>query len=114
MVTNTTAATVHSAKAERANRFAPGHLKEGEIRPVTPIPCTPLPAAVKAIAEVCVCDLGEILGISQSAVSQHLARFKAYGLVSVRRDNQTIFYRLSDKVEVKLLRKVALDGIAFA
>jgi len=66
------------------------------------------------IVEVCVCDLGEILGISQSAVSQHLARFKAYGLVTVRRDNQTLFYRLSDKPEVKLLRKVALDGIAVA
>ena len=63
------------------------------------------------IGEVCVCDLGEILGITQSAVSQHLAKFKAYGLVTVRRDNQTLFYGLSDKPEVKVLRKVALGGI---
>lgn len=48
------------------------------------------------IGEVCVCDLGEILGIAQPAVSQHLAKFKAYGLVSVRRENQTLFYGLSD------------------
>lgn len=63
------------------------------------------------LGEVCVCDLGEILGISQSAVSQHLAKFKAYGLVTVRRDNQTLFYRLADKPEVKTLRKVGLAGI---
>lgn len=63
------------------------------------------------IGEVCVCDLGEILGITQSAVSQHLAKFKAYGLVVARRDNQTIFYRLSDTPAAKLLRKVALGGI---
>jgi DNA-binding transcriptional ArsR family regulator len=63
------------------------------------------------LTEVCVCDLGEILGVSQSAISQHLAKFKAYGLVVVRRDNQTLYYRLSDKPEVKALRKVALAGI---
>ena len=63
------------------------------------------------LGEVCVCDLGEILGVSQSAVSQHLAKFKAYGLVTVRRENQTLFYGLSDEPEVKTLRKVGLAGI---
>jgi ArsR family transcriptional regulator len=63
------------------------------------------------VGEVCVCDLGEILDVTQSAVSQHLAKFKAYGLVTVRRDGQTLYYRLSDKPEVKVLRKVALGGI---
>jgi DNA-binding transcriptional ArsR family regulator len=63
------------------------------------------------IGEVCVCDLGEILGITQSAVSQHLAKFKAYGVVEARRANQTIFYRLADKPAVKMLRKAALSGI---
>ena len=63
------------------------------------------------LGEVCVCDLGEILDVTQSAVSQHLAKFKAYGLVTVRRDAQTLYYRLSDKPEVKVLRKVGLGGI---
>ncbi len=63
------------------------------------------------LGEVCVCDIGEILGVSSSAVSQHLAKFKAYGLVAARRDNQTLFYSLSDKPEVKALRKVGLGGI---
>jgi DNA-binding transcriptional ArsR family regulator len=66
------------------------------------------------LGEVCVCDLAEILGISQSAVSQHLTKFKACGLVTARRENQTLFYRPSDKPEVKLLRKVALAGIESA
>ena len=66
---------------------------------------------LEQIGEVCVCDLGEILGVTQSAVSQHLAKFKAYGLVTVRRENQTLFYRLSDKPEMKMLRKAALTGI---
>jgi DNA-binding transcriptional ArsR family regulator len=63
------------------------------------------------VGEVCVCDLAEILGITQSACSQHLAKFKAYGLVTVRRENQTLFYALSDKLEVKVLRKSALSGV---
>ncbi len=63
------------------------------------------------VGEVCVCDLGDILGVTQSAVSQHLAKFKAYGIVTARRENQTIFYSLSDKPDVKVLRKVGLGGI---
>ena len=39
------------------------------------------------VGEVCVCDIGEILGITQSAVSQHLAKFKAHGLVTIRRSH---------------------------
>src|SRR5713101_366102 len=31
------------------------------------------------LKEVCVCDIGDILGVTMSAVSQHLAKFKAYG-----------------------------------
>src|ERR1700692_375946 len=46
--------------------------------------------------ELCVCDLAEMLGVSVSAVSQHLAKLKAYGLVAPRRDAQTIHYRLTN------------------
>jgi DNA-binding transcriptional ArsR family regulator len=63
------------------------------------------------VKNVCVCDLGEILGVTQSAISQHLAKFKAYGLVAARRDGQTLYYSLTDSPAVKLLRKVALSGI---
>lgn len=63
------------------------------------------------LKECCVCDLAEILGVTQSAVSQHLAKFKAYGVVSARRDGQTLYYGLTDKPEVRVLRKVGLAGI---
>lgn len=46
--------------------------------------------------EVNVSDLSELLGVSVSAVSQHLAKLRAYGLVSPRREAQTIYYRLTD------------------
>ena len=48
------------------------------------------------LKELCVCDLAEMLGVSVSAVSQHLAKLRAYGLTTTRRDAQTIYYRLSD------------------
>ncbi|MDE2183805.1 MAG: helix-turn-helix transcriptional regulator [Alphaproteobacteria bacterium] len=35
-------------------------------------------------------------GLSQSALSQHLARLRSSGLVATRRDARTIFYSLSD------------------
>jgi ArsR family transcriptional regulator, virulence genes transcriptional regulator len=35
-------------------------------------------------------------GLSQSALSQHLARLRDDGLVATRRDAQTIYYSLAD------------------
>ena len=40
-------------------------------------------------------DLHETLSLSQSALSQHLARLRADGLVETRRVGTTIFYSLS-------------------
>lgn len=49
------------------------------------------------VKEAAPIDLAEILGVSYAAVSAHLAKFKAYGLVSPRRDAQAIYYTLTDK-----------------
>ena len=43
-----------------------------------------------------VADLLPLVGLSQSALSQHLARLRDDGLVSTRREAQTIFYRIED------------------
>ena len=43
------------------------------------------------------------VGASQSAVSQHLARLKAEGLVSSRRDGRQIFYTISDPTVRQLI-----------
>ena len=40
-------------------------------------------------------DLQGAVGLSQSAMSQHLARLRADGLVSTRREAQTIYYALA-------------------
>lgn len=40
--------------------------------------------------------LAETVGLSQSALSQHLTRLREDGLVATRRDSQTIYYRLAD------------------
>lgn len=40
--------------------------------------------------------LQEASGLSQSALSQHLARLREEGLVETRREAQTIYYRLAD------------------
>lgn len=46
--------------------------------------------------ELSVGDLVERLGLSQSALSQHLAKLREEGLVSTRRESQTIYYRVCD------------------
>jgi len=45
--------------------------------------------------ERCVGELEEIIGLSQSALSQHLARLRRDDLVKTRRAAQTIYYSLS-------------------
>ena len=49
-----------------------------------------------AEGELAVNHLVKRLELSQSALSQHLARLRAEGLVDYRRDSQTLFYRISD------------------
>ncbi len=45
--------------------------------------------------EMSVTQLAELTDQSSSAVSQHLSRLRAAGLVASRRDAQTIYYRCS-------------------
>lgn len=51
-------------------------------------------------------ELEELTGLSQSAISQHLARMRALGLAATRRDGQTIYYRLADPRVSRLLRTI--------
>src|SRR5258705_4855469 len=50
--------------------------------------------------------VGELVGIvklSQSALSQHLAKLRADGLVEFRRTSQTLHYRVADPRALRLL-----------
>jgi DNA-binding transcriptional ArsR family regulator len=56
-----------------------------------------------AEGELQVSALVERIGLSQSALSQHLARLRAEGLVAYRRESQTLFYRISDPRAAQVL-----------
>jgi DNA-binding transcriptional ArsR family regulator len=49
-----------------------------------------------AAREMPVGELAQAVGLSQSALSQHLARMREDGLVATRREAQTIHYRIAD------------------
>lgn len=48
-------------------------------------------------AEVCVCDLAQVLGMTQSAISHQLRILKQSRLVKSRREGKSIFYSLADE-----------------
>ena len=60
---------------------------------------------LETLTEVSVSDLSDLLGVSVSAVSQHLSKLRARGLVNSRRDAQTIYYRLAEHDFIGRLRE---------
>lgn len=46
--------------------------------------------------EASVTSLADAVGLSQSALSQHLAKMRTEGLIAFRRDGQTLWYRIAD------------------
>lgn len=61
-------------------------------------------------AEMCVCDMAQLLGMGQSAVSHQLRLLKAAHLVRSRRDGKQIFYSLDDE-HVRLIFDMGLSHI---
>jgi len=67
------------------------------------------PTRVKVVfalsqAELCVCDLAALVGISISAVSHQVRLLRALGLVTYRRAGRLAYYSLADEHTVRLLR----------
>ena len=58
-------------------------------------------------AELCVCDISRLLGLTQSAVSHQLRVLKNSRLVKFRRDGKTVFYSLADDH----VRKIIAQGM---
>lgn len=56
-------------------------------------------------AEVCVCDLATLLGVTQSAVSHQLRILRDARLIKARRDGKTVFYSLADDHVATLLKQ---------
>ncbi|CAM3782367.1 ArsR/SmtB family transcription factor [Alicyclobacillus pomorum] len=63
--------------------------------------------------ELCVCDLAEILGMTQSAVSHQLRYLKALRIVKFRREGNTMYYTCDDAHIIGLLQ-MALDHVTHA
>lgn len=53
--------------------------------------------------ELCPCDLADILGMTISAVSQHLRKLKDGKIVETRKEGQTIYYSLTQE-NLKILK----------
>lgn len=62
------------------------------------------------IHECCVCDLQEILDMSQSALSHQLNTLKLARLVTSRRSGKNVFYSLNDE-HVKLLFDISYQHV---
>jgi ArsR family transcriptional regulator, virulence genes transcriptional regulator len=56
--------------------------------------------------EMSVGALGAVVKLSQSALSQHLAKLRAQGLVCARRESQTLHYRIADDRVARLLESL--------
>jgi ArsR family transcriptional regulator len=52
-------------------------------------------------------ELQPLVGLSQSALSQHLAVLREEGLLATRRQSQTIWYRISDPAAVRVVETLA-------
>ena len=46
--------------------------------------------------ELCPCDLADILGMSVPSISQHIRKIKDAGIITARRDGQTLYYSLNE------------------
>src|SRR5690625_7291643 len=56
------------------------------------------------IRECCVCELVDVLELSQPAISQHLRRLRDSGIVSEERRGQWVYYSLNNESKYYLFR----------
>src|SRR3546814_19027122 len=66
----------------------------GSTRTDTSFPCTTLFRAIRAVRRG---ELETVTGLSQSALSQHLAKMRRHGSVKTRRAAQTTHYSLASR-----------------
>lgn len=48
-----------------------------------------------------------LVGLSQSALSQHLALLREEGIVATRRESQTVWYRIADPAAMQVVATLA-------
>lgn len=60
-----------------------------------------------ADGELSVSELQSRVGLSQSALSQHLALLREESIVATRRESQTIYYRIVDHAAMRVIETLA-------
>jgi ArsR family transcriptional regulator len=60
-----------------------------------------------ADGELSVSEIQSRVGLSQSALSQHLALLRDEGVVATRRERQTIYYRVADHAAMRIVQTLA-------
>lgn len=61
--------------------------------------------------EMCVCDIQELVGVTQSAVSHQLRTLKQAGLVKYRREGKSLYYSIADS-HVSTMLATGLEHIS--
>lgn len=62
-------------------------------------------------SEMCVCDIAQLLGMTQSAISHQLRALKQCRLVRARREGKTVFYALADS-HVRTILNQGMEHVA--
>lgn len=62
-------------------------------------------------SEMCVCDIANLLGMTQSAISHQLRALKQSKLVKYRREGKTVFYSLADS-HVRTILNQGMEHVA--
>lgn len=60
-----------------------------------------------SIKELCVCDLANLLGMTQSAISHQLRLLRQNGILKYRKEGRTVYYSLDDHHVSDLLDSVS-------
>jgi len=55
------------------------------------------------MSEMSVSQLNQVIPLSQSSLSQHLAKLRKEKLVKTRRESQTIYYSIEDDIVDKII-----------
>ena len=108
--------------AATSRRFGPAHGRRGEVavadaariaavfRVLADASRCRLVYALLGRDEICVGELAERLGMSESNVSHHLAVLRAHGLVRFRREGKQVFYAPDDD-HIRLLLDTTLEHV---
>ncbi|GBF10471.1 metalloregulator ArsR/SmtB family transcription factor [Tepidibacillus sp. HK-1] len=63
------------------------------------------------VRELCVCELTELLDVSQPAISQHLRKLKLLNLVKERKQGQWVYYSLRKPNEDETMLQTLIEHL---